>query len=67
MDLFFALINKPSVDRETKNIPTKAEPFLGATHVASTSSFVGTLLLNKIAMFPIKLQKKSRCFKIIII
>ena len=57
MYLFCALIDIPSVDRATKTITTQTNPFPREIHVISIGSFIGTLLLNKKTMFPLKLQR----------
>ena len=55
MYLFCALIDRPLVDREIKTSANEANPFPRVVHVTSIGSFVGKLLLNKKAMFPLKL------------
>ena len=55
-----------SVDRPTESSTTEADPFLGAVHVISTSSYVGTLLLNKKTMFPLKEQKIPATLKLLL-
>ena len=55
-----------SVDREIESSTTKFDPFPGAICVISTSSNVGTLLLNKKTMFLLKEQKLSSALKLLL-
>ena len=66
MYLFCALIDRPLVDRTMKTSTTEANPFPGAICVTSTSSFEGTLLLNKKTMFPLKLWKLLGALKLLL-
>ena len=55
--LICALIDRPLVDREIESSTSEVDPFLIVVHVISIGSYVGTLLLNKKTMFPLKEQK----------
>ena len=66
MDLFCALIDTPSVRRTTHTSSTKDEPFARETYMTSTSSFVGSFLLNKITIFPLKLSKLPSDLKLLL-
>ena len=63
MGLFCVLIDRPSIDRVIETSTTEGDPFIGVTHVTSTSSFARTLLLNKKIMFPLKLQNLPGALK----
>ena len=66
MDLFCALIDRPIVDRTTKNNTIEVESFSRVVCVTSTGSFAGTLFLNKKTMFLLKLQKLLDALKLLL-
>ena len=53
-----------SVDRPAESSTAEADPFPRVVHMISTSSYKGTLLLNKKTMFPLKEQKLSSALKL---
>lgn len=65
MDLFCPLIDIPTIHRTTETTTSIAKPFPRAVRVTSTSSFAGTLLLNKKAMFQLKLPKFPGALKLL--
>ena len=54
------------VDRLIESSTTEADPFPGAGRVISTSSYEGTLLLNKKTMFPLKERKLPGALKLLL-
>lgn len=67
MDLFCALIDTPTPSTRTDQTSTSEDqPFPGSTRVTSTSSFVGTLLLNKNNMVLLKVPERLGALKLLL-
>ena len=66
MDLFCALIDRPSINRKIETSFTKDGPFPRVTRVTNINSFARTLLLNKKHMFPLKLPRPLGASKLLL-
>jgi hypothetical protein len=66
LDLFCALIDTPTPGTRTETNTIEEKQFPGSTHFTSTGLFVGSLLLNKKNMIPLKVPKLPSALKLLL-